>query len=81
MLAYAFQFLRPDSYENIQKTDFDNIHNMLASILANGIGRQLKQGLYREYIGYRNDLLTVRGKIDMVAASLFLQAWLDARRT
>ena len=24
---------------------------------------------------------TMRGKIDMVAASLFLQAWLDARRT
>ena len=43
MLAYAFQTLKPDSYETIAKTEFDNIHNMFASILAAGIGKQLKQ--------------------------------------
>lgn len=65
MLAYAFQTLKPDSYETIAKTEFDNIHNMFASILATGIGKQLKQGLYREYVEHREDMLTVRGKIDM----------------
>ena len=65
MLAYAFQILKPERYENIDKTSFDNIHNMFASILAGGIGKQLKQGLYREYVEHRETVLTVRGKIDM----------------
>ena len=30
-----------------------------------GIGRQLKQGLYREYLNRKEDVAVVRGKIDM----------------
>ena len=38
---------------------------MFAAILAKGIGLQLKQGLYKEYINRVEDLAVVRGKIDM----------------
>lgn len=65
MLSYAFQSLNQSEYESIDKEEFENIHNLFASILSKGIGRQLKQGLYKEYINMQEDLLVVRGKIDM----------------
>ena len=65
MLAYAFATLKESTYEDIAKEPFDNIHNLFAAILARGIGLQLKQGLYREYINRVEDLPVVRGKIDM----------------
>ena len=41
------------------------MHNLFAAILAKGIGRQLKQGLYREYLSHKDNLAAVHGKIDM----------------
>lgn len=65
MLSYAFTVLKESVYDNIEKEPFDNIHNLFAAILAKGIGLQLKQGLYKEYINRVEDLAVVRGKIDM----------------
>lgn len=65
MLSYAFTALKQDKYEDIQKEQFDNIDNLFAAILAKGIGIQLKQGLYREYINKIEGLSVIRGKIDM----------------
>lgn len=65
MLSYAFTTLKESVYDDIQKESFDNIHNLFAAILAKGIGLQLKQGLYREYINRVENLPVVRGKIDM----------------
>lgn len=65
MLSYAFKALNHKNFENIATESFDNIQNMFAAILAKGIGQQLKQGLYREYINNIDDLVTMRGKINM----------------
>lgn len=65
MLSYAFTALNQDEYKNIATQEFDNLHNLFAAILSNGIGRQLKQGLYHEYLNRKEDTTTVRGKIDM----------------
>ena len=65
MLSYAFTTLDQDGYEDIAKESFDHIHNLFAAILAKGIGRQLKQGLYREYVSHLEDIPLVRGKINM----------------
>ena len=65
MLSYAFTTLNQGGYENIATEEFDNLHNLFAAILAKGIGRQLKQGLYREYLNHKEDVAIVRGKIDM----------------
>jgi 5-methylcytosine-specific restriction enzyme subunit McrC len=65
MLSYAFTSLNQSEYENIAAEDFDNIHNLFAAILGKGIGRQIKQGLYREYIAKTEDLGVLRGKVDM----------------
>lgn len=44
---------------------FDEMYNLLTAILAKGIGLQLKQGLYREYISHQEELTVMRGKINM----------------
>ncbi len=65
MLSYAFQVLKQDNYRYMETEEFGNIYNLFAAILSTGIGQQLKQGLYREYIARNEDLPTLRGKIDM----------------
>ncbi len=65
MLSYAFTVLNQGGYEDIATESFDNIHDLFAAILMKGIGRQLKQGLYREYESRQEDLTVVRGKIDL----------------
>ena len=69
MLSYAFQTLNQGEYESIATEEFDKLHNLFAAILSKGIGRQIKQGLYREYHLLSEDLPTLRGKIDMQATS------------
>ena len=65
MLTYAFQELRKNNYEDVEKENFENIQDMFAEILYKGMSHQLKQGLHREYI-LRNDTIpTLRGKLDI----------------
>ncbi len=65
MLSYAFTSLKQSNFEDVATEEFDSIHNLFAAILSKGIGQQLKQGLYREYLNKTEDLSVVRGKIDM----------------
>lgn len=65
MLSYAFTTLNQGGYEDVATEQFENIHDLFAAILTKGIGRQLKQGLYREYINHKEAVTAVRGKIDM----------------
>lgn len=65
MLSYAFTTLTPSEDDEIAAEEFDNMHNLFAAILTKGIGQQLKQGLYREYLNRKEDLPLMRGKIDM----------------
>ena len=65
MLSYAFTTLNQGGYEDVATEEFENIHNLFAAILAKGIGRQLKQGLYREYLNCKETVPVVRGKIDI----------------
>ena len=65
MLSYAFTTLNQGGYEDIATEEFENMQNLLAAILAKGISKQLKQGLYREYLNRKEDTAVVRGKIDL----------------
>lgn len=65
MLSYAFSSLQLSNDQKVAKEKFENIHNLFAAILAAGISRQLKQGLYREYLYREEDLPVMHGKIDM----------------
>ena len=65
MLAYAFTNLTRKDFASVDAEKFDNLHNLFAAILSKGIGRQLKQGLHREYLSRTEDLATLRGKIQL----------------
>ncbi len=65
MLSYAFTTLNQSNFEDVATEEFENMHNLFAAILAKGIGQQLKQGLYREYLNKRENMAAMRGKIDM----------------
>ncbi len=65
MLSYAFQVLKQSTYENVAAEEFDKIQDLFAVILAKGVAKQRKQGLYREYITQHDTLSTMRGKLDM----------------
>lgn len=65
MLAYAFRALKMDESDDLAGEDFEHMHDLFAAILAKGIARQVKQGLYREYLNRTEDLPTLRGKIDL----------------
>lgn len=67
MLAYAFQVLKQNNYEDVAAEGFDKVEDLFAAILARGIAQQLKQGLYREYVSRQEDLPTLRGKLDLSA--------------
>ena len=63
MLSYAFQVLKQGAYEEIAAEHFNEIDDLFAAILSRGVSRQLKQGLYREYIVRQESLSTMRGKL------------------
>lgn len=65
MLSYAFTTLNQSNFEEVATEEFENMYNLFAAILAKGIGQQLKQGLYREYLNKKEDMAVLRGKIDM----------------
>ena len=65
MLSYAFQTLNQGNYDDLAVESFDEMYDLLAAILAKGIGIQLKQGLYKEYINRQEELPVMRGKINM----------------
>lgn len=66
LLSYAFTSLRRDDYRNIETEAFDTAHNLFAAILSKGVAKQLKQGLYREYIGRVESLPRLQGKLEIV---------------
>ena len=68
MLAYAYQSLRQENYKEIAVEKFDNIHDLLTVILIKGISLQLKQGLYRAYVGRQENLMMLRGKINIIGS-------------
>lgn len=65
MLSYAFQILKQEDYQNVAGEKFEKIHDLFAAILEKGVSRQVKQGLYREYVPMQEDLSVMRGKLNM----------------
>ena len=65
MLSYAFHILKQSNYAEVCTERFEHIEDLFSAILARGIGRQLKQGLYRKYTTKTDTLAVIRGKIDI----------------
>ncbi len=65
MLCYAYQTLWQSNYQGVGTEEFEHIHDLLAAILGRGIARQIKQGLYREYVSKAENLTVIRGKLQI----------------
>ena len=65
MLSYAFQILKQGDYEKVAAEKFDKINDLFSAILVKGVSRQLKQGLYREYVPIQENLSVMRGKVNI----------------
>lgn len=76
MLSYAYQVLQQQDYQCIASEKFEHIDDLFAAILAKGVFRQLKQGLYREYVSRsetrRSDsFATKRNLVEILRFTLF----------
>lgn len=65
MLSYAFRALNQENFNDVAVESFDEMYDLLAAILSKGIGIQLKQGLYKEYINIQEKLPVMRGKVNI----------------
>jgi 5-methylcytosine-specific restriction enzyme subunit McrC len=65
MLAYAFRSLKIGGISNMGNEEFENLHELFAEIIINGMRKQLKRGLPRRYASESEELSNPRGKIDI----------------
>ena len=65
MLAYAFQVLNEQGYQDVATEQFDNVAELCSAILVKGMSIQLKRGLNREYILKSDALSAPRGKLEI----------------
>lgn len=66
MLCYAFQVLNPQGYKQVSVEEFDNVSDMLASILSKGVSVQIKRGVGRGYLERTEPLCSPRGRFELV---------------
>ena len=65
MLSYAFRILKQEDYQQVAGEQFEKIHDLFAEILSKGVSRQIKQGLYREYVPISEELSVMRGRVNI----------------
>lgn len=65
MLAYAFQVLNEQGYKDLATEKFNNVGELCAKIIANGVKIQLKRGLNKEYVANKEALSSLRGRINI----------------
>ena len=66
MLAYAFRMLNEEYFEEkVKYEEFENVYDLLCVMLTQGINKQIKRGLNKEYISHSEDTTCIKGKIDI----------------
>ena len=65
MLSYAFQSLNFKEYNKVKSEDFENIYDLFSELLTIALNKQIKQGLYRDYIEIDETTSSIRGKINI----------------
>lgn len=74
MMAYAFRALSARDLERLKTEEFHHLHELLAAILAIGMGSQMKRGFERDYLGREEDIEGIRGRLDMRGTALLRMA-------
>lgn len=65
MLSYAFRALNPQGYKRVSVEQFDNVLEMLSSVLSRGISIQIKRGIGKGYLEKIEPLCSPRGRFEL----------------
>ncbi len=65
MLSYAFQSLNFKEYNKISSEEFENIYELFSELIIIALNRQIKQGLFREYMEINETTSSIMGKINI----------------
>ena len=65
MLSYAFRILDPQGYKRVSVEQFDNVLEMLSSVLSRGISIQIKRGIQKGYLEKIEPLCLPRGRFEL----------------
>ncbi|MBR5503441.1 MAG: 5-methylcytosine-specific restriction endonuclease system specificity protein McrC [Methanobrevibacter sp.] len=65
MLSYAFHVLKDEGYRKVAAEDFENTAELFSEILILALNKQIKQGLYKDYIEINETTSSIRGKINI----------------
>lgn len=65
LLCYAWNSLPQAGLIDVNGLRGRRISDLLGSVLVTGLNRLLRQGLERQYVGYRQELATLRGRIQI----------------
>src|SRR5215471_11063251 len=65
LLCYAWNRLEEKDFVDIEALPRQDLQNLLAAVLINGVRRLLRQGVDRTYIDRTEDSQNPRGKIDV----------------
>lgn len=67
MMAYAFRCLERTAPMQAAPQEFAHLHDLLAHIIAEELSRQVRRGLHHDYLPQREELRTIRARIDLPA--------------
>ena len=65
MLCYSYDILEEKENINLSKEDFENIYDLFAKILINGVRNLIKRGFNKEYVDIKEETTVLRGKIEI----------------
>lgn len=65
MLSYAFNSLNFKEYRKVASEDFENIYDLFSELLTIALNKQIKQGLYRDYMEVDETTSSIHGKINI----------------
>jgi 5-methylcytosine-specific restriction enzyme subunit McrC len=65
LLCYAWNRLDQADFVEIDALPRQDLPNLLARVLINGVRRLLRQGIYRSYVASTQDSDNPRGKLDI----------------
>jgi 5-methylcytosine-specific restriction enzyme subunit McrC len=64
MLCYSWGYLKEKDIVNVNSISKKDLPNLFADILSNTLEKLIKMGFDREYISEKDEIATIRGKID-----------------
>lgn len=76
MAAYVFESLDHQSIKDLSLEKFDEFEEMLSGLLVSLMNKQIKQGLFKDYLEVSEELRTPRGSInfsDSIKSNAFMK--------